>query len=361
MKILVVAGSSGGHIFPALGLLDTLREKHKNVETLLVLPNKNTVNQIRDFGYRIDYISTGSIKLTIDFKNAMAILSFFKGALESAAILCTFRPDMVVGFGTLACVPMIMFARLFGMKTLIHEQNVIPGRANRFLAIFSNRIAVSFGEANNYFKFYKKKTIVTGSPLRKDLVRLDKNKAIDFFGLNKDKFTILIMGGSQGSRSINLLSLRAISEMSDKSRLQIIHLAGDKDYDFLKRSYKDLKVNLRLFVFLEAMQYAYSACDLVLSRGGAGTIAEIMFFRLPAIIIPYPFAYKHQIANARMLEKIGSAVVLQEDGLGADTLKEAIDGFINNPDRIKAMRSCYHGCLIADANKRLADSVLTLN
>ncbi|MDP3732623.1 MAG: undecaprenyldiphospho-muramoylpentapeptide beta-N-acetylglucosaminyltransferase [Candidatus Omnitrophota bacterium] len=361
MKILAITGSSGGHIFPALGFLDTLNNKHKDIDILLVLPKKSITNQIESFQNKPNYISISSVRLSLDFKNFTAILLFFKGSLESMFILLTFRPDIVVGFGSLVCIPMVLFAWLFRMKTLIHEQNVIPGRANRFLAKFTDKIAISFAQTRDYFKDYRKKIVLTGNPIRKELNRIDKNKALDFFGFNSEKFTILVIGGSQGSHRINFGFLRTISAIADKSNFQVIHLTGSADYDFLKRSYRDLNINSRLFNFLEPMQYAYSACDLVVSRAGATTIAEIVFFGLAAIIIPYPFSYSHQIANAKVLETIGSGIIIQDNELDSDILRKNLENFINNPERIKAMRSNYSNISRLNANDLLAEAVLSLS
>jgi len=362
VRILVITGASGGHIFPALGFLDTLKGKHKNIDTLLILPKKNIINQISDLGYyKINYISVSPIKLNLDFSNFTAVFNFLKGSLESIVILLKFKPDIVVGFGSMASIPMLIFAWTFRIKTLIHEQNVIPGRANRFLAGFSDKIAVSFAETRDYFKKYKRKVVFTGNPIRKGLVRIDKDKALNFFGLSQDKFTILIMGGSQGSRKINQEFLRVISTLSDKSRLQVIHLAGQRDYDLLQSAYKDLDMHSRLFRFLEPMEYAYSAADLVISRAGATTIAEMIFYGLAAIIIPYPFAYKHQMANARVLEKIGAAIIIKDNELDSSILMQIIDGLINNPLRLKDMRSGYDNLLRMDANALFTDNVLSLS
>jgi len=390
MKILVIAGSSGGHIFPALGFLDALKHRHDNIDTLLVLssqqgfwheylPGKNIKNQVSNcrstedavakdaasskkiFDCKVNYISISPVRLSFSFKNFIAILKLFKGALESLIILLTYRPDVVVAFGTLVCIPMVVFAHAFGIKTVIHEQNVIPGKANRFLAKFTDKIAISFDETKDYFKDYESKIILTGNPIRKELERIDKNKALDFFGFSKDKFTILIMGGSQGSHSINLGFLKAIAAISDKFKIQIIHLAGALDCGLLEQSYRDLNTDIKLFRFLDSMQYAYSASDLVVSRGGASTITEFIFFKLPAIIIPYPFAYKHQAANAKVLEKAGSAIIIKDNELDADILKESIEELLNNPDRIKTMRACYDSFLWFNINDLLIDEALSLN
>jgi len=359
MRILAVTGASGGHIFPALSFLDSLSNKRKDIDALLVLPKKSIMSQINNINYKIGYISISSIKF--GFRSFSAILNFFKGSYESIGALLKFRPDVVVGFGSLASIPMVLFARFLGINTLIHEQNVIPGWANRFLARFADKIGVSFLETGDYLKNYKKKIVLTGNPLRKELNQIEKNKALDFFGLNSRKFTILVMGGSQASHRINLGLSKAVAGIRNKSGFQVIHLAGSQDYDLLNKSYRDSDIDFRLFSFLEPMQYAYSACDLVVSRAGALTIAEIIFFGLPAIIIPYPFAHKHQTANAEVLKAIGSGIVIQDKELGSDVLSRKIEELMDNPERIKALRSCYERLPKMNASDSLAEAVLSLN
>lgn len=360
VRILVVAGASGGHIFPALGFLDTLKYK-PGIETLLILPRISIRNHTQDFGYKINFISICPIKLSLNFKNLAAILKFLKGSLESIFILLGFRPDIVVGFGSLTSIPMVMFARLFRIKTLIHEQNVIPGRANRFLAKFTDIIAISFLETKDYFKAQRKKIAFTGNPMRKVLNRIDKQRALEFFGFSDNKFTMLVMGGSLGSHKVNIQFLNALSMISNKLKLQIVHLSGIKDYDLLTRRYKDLDVSVKLFSFLEAMQYAYSACDLILSRAGATTVAEIIYFGLPAIIVPYPYAYKHQLSNAKILENKGCALIIPDSQLSAQVLKKTIEGFLNNPGTLNEMRSRYNGFARLNASSMLVEQALSLN
>lgn len=362
MRILVVTGASGGHIFPALSFLDALKDK--NVNTLLILPRyclKYNISWKETRNYKVNYISISAIKLDLDFTNFVAILKFFHGSLESLLIILRFRPDIVVGFGSLVSVPIVLLAWIFRIRTLIHEQNVIPGRANRLLAKFTDRIAISFLESRDYLKSCSKTKIVfTGNPVRREFIRINKNKALDFFGLDSDKFTILVMGGSLGSHRINIEFLNAISRISDRHKLQIIHLSGRGDYALLKYGYRVLNINIKLFDFLEPMHYAYNACDLVISRAGATTIAEIIFFRLPAIIIPYPFAYGHQASNAELLQSQGCAMVIKDNELGADILRQAIEKLLDNPGEIKRMSSGYDAMSKSNANDLLVDEVLSL-
>jgi UDP-N-acetylglucosamine--N-acetylmuramyl-(pentapeptide) pyrophosphoryl-undecaprenol N-acetylglucosamine transferase len=362
VKILVVSGSSGGHIFPALSLIKSLKNRHKEIDTLLILPRSSlkynlVTNQIEN---KVNYVSIYPIKLSISFKNILAALNFLKGTLQSLFIILKFRPDIVVGFGSLVCIPTLMLAWIFRLKTLIHEQNVVPGRTNRLLAKFTDKIAISFEQTRDYLKVNKDMIALTGNPIRQELKRIDRSQAFNFFGLNDDKFTILVMGGSMGSNRINTCFFNAVSTISNKFRFQIIHIAGASDYNLLYNSYKDLDLRIKLFTFLKDMQYAYSICDLVVCRAGATTIAELINFNLPAIIVPYPYAYSHQLSNAKVLEKKGCAVVIKDSDLGANILKEILDDFMNNPNRLALMRSGYGDFLKADADDLLADEVLSL-
>jgi UDP-N-acetylglucosamine--N-acetylmuramyl-(pentapeptide) pyrophosphoryl-undecaprenol N-acetylglucosamine transferase len=358
MRILVAAGASGGHIFPAASFIETLKDK--NIQTRFILPKRSIKIQIRDFACEVNYISVSPIKLSIGFKNLFSVLNLLKGFSESVFILAKFRPDIVVGFGSLVCVPVLLSSWMFKIKTIIHEQNVIPGRATRFLAVFVDRVAISFSKTKDYLKIPESKIVFTGNPLRKDLKRCDKPKALDFFGFKEDKFTILVMGGSQGSHRINAGFLKAVSSIPSRSILQIIHLTGLQDYVFLRERYKDLDIKVKLFSFLEEMQFAYSIADLVLSRAGATTLAEIMSFRLPAIITPYPFAYKHQLANAKVLESLGSAIIINDEELETDRLRQLIQELINNPDKIKQMRYSYDSISLYPANELLVNEALSL-
>lgn len=363
MKVLVVTGASGGHIFPALGFIDTLKNRDKEIEALLVLPRsclKLAANRALHLVYKVNYISICPVKLSIGLKNIIAVFNFLKGSLESLFIILKFRPDIVVGFGSLTSIAMVMLAWLCRIKTLIHEQNVLPGRANRLLVKFTDRIAISFPDTKDYLRISQDKIVFTGNPVRKGLRRINKEEAFGFFGFSPDKFTVLAMGGSLGSHRINKSFFGAVSTIADKSGFQVIHISGPGDYALLYNSYKDLGLEFKLFAFLEQMHYAYSICDLAVSRGGATTIAELINFGLPAIIVPYPYAYSHQHSNARVLEKKGCAIVIKDSQLDADTLRETLDGIMHNPDKIRLMRSRYEEFIKVNANDLLVDAALSL-
>jgi UDP-N-acetylglucosamine--N-acetylmuramyl-(pentapeptide) pyrophosphoryl-undecaprenol N-acetylglucosamine transferase len=343
-----------------LAFLEALENKYKTIIALLVLPSRAKKLKIVPDSKRIEYISISTVKLRFDFQNFIAILGFLRGSLESLILLLKFKPDIVAGFGGISCAPLMLFAWMSRAKTLIHEQNVIPGRANRLLARFADRVAISFSETRDYLKINQGRIALTGNPIRKDLKKIDRLKALTFFGLDDDKFTILVMGGSRGCQRINMCFLEAMSTMQDASRLQVIHITGQRGCLPLDNNYKHLKLKIKLFSFLKEMQYAYSVCDLAVTRAGATTIAELINFSLPAIIIPYPFAYGHQLNNARVLEKNGSAVIINDSELNADVLKQTILSLFSSPDRLRGMRLGY-GCLAGpSADESLVNEAMSL-
>jgi len=361
MKILVTTGSSGGHIFPALGFLDTLKQKYPDREALLVLPGKNSIDKAVLAKYKIQYISISPVRLNLVPRNIIAAIGLMRGLLESLSIVLKFRPDIVVGFGSISSVPIVLFARLFGIKVMIHEQNVIPGRANRLLAGFADTIAISFADTKYYLKKQAGKIVLTGNPLRGGLKKIERSEAAAFFGFKPDKFTILVMGGSGGSHNINTAFIEAVSAMNNGANLQVIHLSGQKDSWLLEERYKNLDLNAKLFAFFDQMSYAYSAADLVISRAGATSLSEIMFFGLPAVIIPYPFAYAHQSGNAHAMHKAGRATVIKDDELKPVLLRRILED--SSARFLKAqqdMRASYQGADGCDANGRFLEAALSL-
>ena len=343
MKVLVVAGASGGHIFPAMSFLDKLKATEPGSRAILVLPQCGIGSQIEFSGIEVDFIPVSAIRARLDRKNIRAILGFLKGCLKSIKILYRFKPDVVVGFGSLVSIPVVFLGWFLRIPTLVHEQNVIPGSANMFLAHFVDKIAVSFEESRPYLSGCSRKLLVTGNFLRSSLKRTDKSQALDYLGLLPDKFTILVMGGSQGAFRINSEFIKALQLLKVRSGLQVIHLAGTKDFQSLESDYRELGIKAKVFSFLKEMQYAYSCADLAISRSGAGSITELAFFKLPAILIPYPYAHRHQAANAEVLSKRGAALVLEEEGLNAEKFKNELEGLLVHPEKLGAMRDSFSG------------------
>ena len=361
MKILVAAGASGGHIFPALSFLAALKEKEKAIDILLVLPERSRKNVSLPEGSEVKYLSISALRLAFDYQNLLAVAGLLKGSLESIFVLAQYKPDAVVGFGGIESLPLVFFGWFFRIKTLLHEQNVIPGRANRLLAKFVDRVAVSFVETKDYLKISPEKVVVTGNPIRKELRVVDKAEASKFFGFQEDKFTVLVMGGSQGSQHVNAGALKAFAYFKNLQNLQVIHLAGIKENQLIENMYNSLGINARVYSFLNAMEFAYSAADVAITRAGATTVTELIFFKLPAILVPYPYAYQHQVANAKVLERKGCALIIKDQELGTDVLSLALNSVIKNCGMLCSMRSQFRQFPENNAATLLVKEVMALS
>jgi UDP-N-acetylglucosamine--N-acetylmuramyl-(pentapeptide) pyrophosphoryl-undecaprenol N-acetylglucosamine transferase len=358
MRVLIVTGLSGGHIFPALALADSLECSGQTVQ--LVLPEDGRKNSIPFQFSQIEYIHAVKLNFSLNKKNLLNVYLLFWSAWQSLRIIVKFKPLVVVGFGSLNSIPLLFWAWLFRIRTIIHEQNVVCGRANRLLSKLVDKVAISFSQTRNYLNVSGEKIVLTGNPLRKGLVWIKRDEALDFFKLKEEKFTILITGGSQGAHRLNAVCLEALSIYQNKIDLQVVHICGTQDFGWLKDAYAGTNLAYKIFDFLKAMQFAYSVADLIICRAGATTIAELQKFKVPAILVPYPFAYAHQWANAQVLKNIGAAEILPETDLSVDKLKEKLQEYFCNHEKLKAMQNAYQKLPVLNATALLADAVLSL-
>ncbi|MGD9014868.1 MAG: undecaprenyldiphospho-muramoylpentapeptide beta-N-acetylglucosaminyltransferase [Candidatus Omnitrophota bacterium] len=337
MRILIACGGTGGHIFPGLSLYRALKKIHSDADIILVLDKRATTASIVTEEFPHVYLALASPRFKFDLQDAFGVLQLLKGILQSLKIIIRMRPEVVIGFGGYASFFPVFFSWIFRRKTIIHEANVVPGRANRVLAYLVDKIAIGFAKTGDYFKANSSKVALTGNPLRPNLTKLEKTLAYDFFGFYPNKFTILVMGGSQGAHKINSAFINAVRLMEHKSEFQFIHLCGAGDHSFLKGSYADLGVKARIFAFFSAMEYAYSAADMVISRAGATSISEIAIFGLPLILIPYPYVRMHQVKNARYFKEHNAAILIEEKELSPLILKDKILELFDNPNLRESM------------------------
>ncbi len=257
-------------------------------------------------------------------------------------ILREFKPDAVFATGGYVSVPVLSAATLLRIPFLIHEQNAIPGLTNRLFARFAVAIAVSFPGTERYFP-RGRKVVYTGNPVRKEILEAEREAAIARFELKEDIPTLLIFGGSQGSRKINQAFLEAYKHFAAFREIQIIHLTGEKDLDWVQKEIEGLreagdKVRYLSFSYLHDMSLAYAAADLVVSRAGATTVAEITARGLPAILVPYPYATdNHQEKNARILEERGAARVVLDKELDGHVLFSEVTRVLFNQSVLRGM------------------------
>jgi UDP-N-acetylglucosamine--N-acetylmuramyl-(pentapeptide) pyrophosphoryl-undecaprenol N-acetylglucosamine transferase len=350
MNILFATGGTGGHISAALNLAKGLRSRGDKADIKFVLnDNYNFQKKIKDNGF--DF-------MTYNLKIPSSLLSFswfifignsIKALIRSFYLIKEFEPDIIISFGSYASVPVVLagFLSFRNIKIILHEQNVIPGKATKLLSIVSEKIAVSFRESE---LFLKSKTSYTGNFIDADFFTVTKEKAIEILKLDKDKFTIVVMGGSQGAAAINKLFIKAVSIIETKIRqgIQVIHICGERNYEDVKNEYNLLEtIDYHLMGFSDKMPLVLAAGDLVISRAGATSIAEINALGKPAILIPYPYAQNHQMFNADVLKKNGAALVYDEKMISASILADAITELIKDKKQLQIM---------GQASRNLADS-----
>ena len=319
MKIAITAGGTGGHIFPALAIINKIKSHDKNSKFLYfgttdrmekdIIPEKG----IPYIGIQMKGLNRKNI-----LKN-ITVLKIYLAAIKKAEVeLKKFKPDIVIGVGGYITAPVLVAANHLGIKTIIHEQNSIPGVSNKLLSRFVNKICVSFKESETYFP--KKKTIYTGNPRSEEILSMEKGKREDFGFNRKSKFIILVMG-SLGSLTMTKKMKELIPSFKDKD-YQVLVVTGKNYYD----DYKDVKTptNVKIVPFYDA-KYMKDA-DLIITRSGASTIAEVTALLLPSIMIPSPYVtHNHQYKNAKALEDKKACKILEEKDFCKENLLSLID------------------------------------
>lgn len=340
MHLLISGGGTGGHIYPGIAIAQGMLEINPTIQLSYVGKKgglEESIVQKSGLPIRFYGISAQGISRKISVSIFSTMYKNFVGFREATKILKSIRPKVVFGTGGYVSASTLFAAQLKGIPTLILEQNLVPGLANKYLGKKATAIALSFPETAKYFT--KNNVVVTGTPVRLNLQNLDKQESRKFFKLEPELPTLLVFGGSQGAVAINRAVLGMVQVLEQKKiTLQIILQTGKKTYDEIVEKSKDLKMKIIVLPYIDDMAKAYAAADLVISRAGAISIAETTVCGLPAILIPYPYATaNHQEKNARILEQHGAAKVILESELNAEKLAELIIILIRQPQNLAAM------------------------
>lgn len=362
MKIIIAAGGSGGHIFPAVALAEEIAARSKTSEILFVGSDKTLDKRIFEkekFSYRL--LSSNKLSFRVNFKTPFFFIKLFFDTVTAFFIVMNFKPDVVVGFGGYCSWPVVLAAAIRKIPTVVHEQNVVPGRANGFLLKYVDRIAISFDETRKYLGKFAYKHIFTGNPIRTGRLHDDRVMARKRYGFDAGHFTILVVGGSQGAHFLNMTFISAAEGIGvdTLSCLQIIHITGIKDYDEAVRRYADRRINARVYSYVDDIADAYSASDMVVTRAGASALFEVAYYGRPMVLIPYPYAMSHQVENARVFAYKGAAITCEERSLTADTLRTILGDLIRDANRRHEMARCAKEISVKDASQKLAEFILT--
>lgn len=311
MKIIIAGGGTGGHIFPALAIANALKNKISAIEILFVgAKGKMEMEKIPDAGYKIVGLDIAGYNRSSLIKNITLPLKLAKSFFQVRKILKTFKPDAVIGVGGYSSFPVLRSAQSMKIPTFIHESNSLPGKSNIMLGKRAVEIFVPGEGMQKYFPAEKIK--ITGNPIRKVFLRkIDKNEALKFFGLSPDMKTVFVMGGSLGAKSINETVEKNI-DLFKKNKLQLIWQTG-KNFAAQAAKAEEERSNIWSNAFIDKMENAYAAADVVISRSGAMTVAELCVVAKPAIFVPYPFAAEnHQSVNAWVLVKRKAALMVPD-------------------------------------------------
>jgi UDP-N-acetylglucosamine--N-acetylmuramyl-(pentapeptide) pyrophosphoryl-undecaprenol N-acetylglucosamine transferase len=335
-RFLFAGGGTGGHLFPAVAVAEKIRSIMPEAEIMFIgTKSKIEGTVVPKLGFKFKSIWIKGFSRKLNFENLLFPLKLFVSIFQSIFININFRPLVAIGSGGYVAGPAIFGSNLVGAKIILLEQNSYPGVTTRLLERYADEIHVSFEDSKKYFRD-KKKLFLTGNPVRESLNSIDRKKALKEFHLNEDKKTLLVLGGSLGAASLN----EAVAASLDKlinSNIQIIWQTGKNYFE----KYKHLSgENIWINPFIENMNSAYSGCDLLLSRAGATTIAEILALSIPAVLVPSPnVAENHQYHNAKSLFDKNAAMLVEDKNIKVELAEKVISLIFNEPKIIEIKKN----------------------
>jgi len=358
MRVLITGGGTGGHIYPAISITKGLKKLFNDIEVLYVGTERGLESElVPKEGINFTTITVSGFKRRFSIDTIKTIKNLFIGLLESKKIISSFKPDIVIGTGGYVCGPLVFMASLMNIKTAIHEQNVIPGVTNKILGKFVDKIFISFEDSKKYFSGNENKIVFTGNPIRDGFIELEGKNS------KENVFRVLSFGGSRGAKKINDTVIEAIRILNNIPDIVLTHVTGKSYYREFIKSIKgqELNSNIRIVPYIHDMPKEMVSADLVISRSGAITLAEITALGLPSILIPSPnVANNHQEYNARVMEKKGAAIVFLEKDLNSDNLIELLVRLKNDRSKLKTMAKNSRLIGITNATENIINNIKLL-
>lgn len=351
MKVLIAAGGTGGHIYPGIAVAKEILRRDETSEVLFVGTARGLETRIvPENGFQLSLIHSAGLK-NVGIVGKLKGLSILpKSFLEARQIIRQFRPHVVVGAGGYVSGPVLLMAAIMGVPTLVMDSNALPGFTNRQLARFVDRAALTFDES---LKFFGKKGVVTGNPVRYEFFEVTRK-------LRSELFHVLIFGGSQGARAINIAMAEALPHLSEfEGKLTITHQTGEADLERVKTAYGDSNfASADVRPFISDMFTEFGKADLVICRAGATTCAELAAAGKASIMVPLPTAADdHQRKNAEALERAGAAKMIVQSELNGERLASEIASLVESPDEITTMETSAKELGRADAAEKTVDII----
>ncbi len=350
MRVVIAGGGTGGHVIPALAI--ALQLKHKLGAEVLFIGTARGIETrlVPQAGFRLELIQVGALKNVSLMTRAKTMFDLPRAIAASSRMLSDFDPEVVIGVGGYASGPAMVAAIRRRLPTLAFEPNVVPGFANRMIARWVSAAAVHFEETCRYFPNCR----VTGVPVRAAFFSIPPK----YGGVP----TLLVFGGSQGARAINQAMIESLAGLREKiPGIYIIHQTGQRDYDNVLAAYQRSGISGEVHKFIDDMPGTFGRADLLVCRSGASTVGEITAAGKPAIFVPFPAAADdHQNVNARALERVGAAVVVEESNLGAAYLVDTIVALIGDAGRLRSMSAAARSLAHPKAVEEIAEMVVRL-
>ncbi len=353
MRVLFAGGGTGGHIFPALAVAKEVRERYPDAE-ILFIGTKGKIEErvVPENGFAFRKIWISGIQRRFSADNLLIPVKLVVSMLQSLAICMKFKPQVAVGTGGYAAWPAISMAKVMGAKVIMIEPNSYPGVTTRLLEKKADDLYLAFENAAKYLRFPSKHRF-EGNPIRKDIKLSDKSGAKNALGFDPGKKVILIVGGSLGATKVNRLIAKEIDKLK-AAGIQLLWQTGKNE----AAEYQSLEsTGIRVKGFIENMSEAYSASDLVISRSGAGAVAEIAALGLPAIFVPSPYvAENHQYHNARGLAELNGCILIEEKNIGEELINTIIT-VINDEEKLKSLSESASRFAKKDAVIKITDKI----
>ena len=348
MNILIATGGTGGHIFPAIETAKALRVRGHHVSFAGVLGKAEEKINALDFPvYQLAAkgLNDRSFLGWLNFGSIMCQAIF-----RSFSVVQKCAPDKIIGFGGYGAFPVVMAGALMRCPVLIHEQNVLPGKANALLSKIVKKVAISFEGSRKFLD--PAKVVWTGCPCHHSAVP-SKTEGLIAFGLEEHKKTIVLIGGSQGSQKLNEIFFELMKDLSP-AHFQAIHMTGPKDFPLYEARYKEANLSVKPYAFINNISQAYAAADIIIARAGAATVTELGLLGVAAVLIPYPFAGNHQKFNADVLADCGAAIIVEQKDLTKTYLKEAVTRMLHSNFSREDILKMTKGLFQTDAALQLA-------
>ncbi len=353
-KVIISGGGTGGHIFPAVAIANKIKEKNPNCDILFVgAEGKMEMEKVPKAGYKIIGLPIRGLQRRLTLKNLAVPFKLLASLRQAKKIVKNFKPDVAIGVGGYASAATLRKAAQQGVPTLVQEQNSYPGITNKWLAKKAKTICVAYDGLDRFFP--KEKIVKTGNPVRNDVVQIDgkRDEAFDFFGLDKNKKTVLVVGGSLGAGTINISFKEGIKKLIDND-IQVVWQCGKGYITNLSKFVKELNTNLvYISDFIYKMDLAYACADVIVSRAGAMSISELCLVGKPTILVPSPnVSEDHQTKNAMALVD-KNAAILVKDQEAKNTLIDTVNTLINDVDTQNELSKNIKTLGIPDAADRI--------